>query len=349
LVAPACQVAVLQWQDGGGITQVLCDELAALGHHSVRVDGSAYIPSAIDVVFSFGPYGHILPTLTQLARLPPEERPVYVHWNTEGLPDPRIPWSLLSLIGRWRSWLGRTAAQASHPVRYLTTFPPLSWAHARMQRYRYLGDYLYAHRRGWIDVFADTSAVYTRIRARHGMPTLYAPWGGTPRWYEDLALERDIDVLWMGKRATQRRDRLLNRLRRELEARNVRMYVADGVENPFLYQGERTRYLNRAKITLNLTRTWYDDNFSRMAMAAPNRSLFVSEPLLPHCPQLEPGVHYVSAPVAELADVILYYLNHDQERERIAKNAYRAMTVDVSLRRTVESIMDAARSVRRAN
>jgi hypothetical protein len=349
VVAPACQVAVLRWDGGGGITQVLCDELAALGYDPRPVSGSAGIPPDTDVVFSFGPYGQILPALTRLARLDPVERPVYVHWNTEGLPDPRIPWSLLSSIGRWRSWLGRAAAEPRHPMRYLTGFPPLSWANMRMQRYRFLGDYLYAHRHGWIDVFADTSAVYAQIRTQHGMPTLYAPWGATPRWYADLRLERDIDVLWMGKRATRRRNRLLDRVCRELEARDVRMYIADAVQNPFLFEEERTQYLNRAKITLNLTRTWYDDNFSRFAMVAPNRSLFVSEPLLPHCPQLEPGVHYVSAPVEELVDVILYYLAHEEERMEIVENAYRAVTVAAPLRKTIETMMNAARSARRAD
>jgi len=152
----------------------------------------------------------------------------------------------------------------------------------------------------------------------------------------------------MGKRATRRRDRLLNRVCRELGKRNVRVHVADGVQNPFIFGQERTRYLNRAKITLNLTRTWYDDNFSRLAMAAPNRSLFVSEPLLPHCPQYKPGVHYVSTPVEELPRVILYYLAHEEERLQIVENAYQATTAVAPLRRTVESIMDAAHSVRRA-
>jgi hypothetical protein len=65
--------------------------------------------------------------------------------------------------------------------------------------------------------------------------------------------------------------------------------MADNEENPFIFGETRTAFLNRAKITLNITRTWYDDNFSRFAYAVPNRSLVVSEPLLPHCPEYEAG------------------------------------------------------------
>ena len=83
-----------------------------------------------------------------------------------------------------------------------------------MHRFRYLGDYYYAYRKGWIDVLADSSALFARIRSKHGLPTLFAPWGVTPRWYADLNLERDIDVLWMGTWGTRRRRRILDQIAR---------------------------------------------------------------------------------------------------------------------------------------
>jgi len=334
------QVGIVQFSHGEGIAQVLCDELIALGHTPVCLSSSV-IPNEVDVVFSFGPYGNFLSVPSQLASMPVERRPTFVHWNTEGLPDLRLAWRLMSTMGTCRSWMGRLADSDNRWVRFLASEPPLSWINARMFRFRYVGDYYYAHRRGWMDVFADSSTIYARLHAKHGLPTIFAPWGATPRWYDNLKLERDIDVLWMGKRATKRRHNLLNRVRSELQAHGVQVHVADGVENPFIFGEERTQFLNRAKITLNLTRTWYDDNFSRFAMACPNRSLVVSEPLLPHCPYYEPGIHYVSAPTEILAETILYYLEHEEERLRIAENAYELVTTVLTFQNSIKTIMDA--------
>jgi hypothetical protein len=214
-----------------------------------------------------------------------------------------------------------------------------------MLRFRYLGDYYYAHRRGWIDIFADTSEIYAEIHRRKGLPTIVAHWGATPRWYKDLGLARDIDVLWMGTRGTQRRSIILDRVRSELEAHGVRMHIADGRENPFIFDDQRTIYLNRSKITLNITRTWYDDNFSRLAMAAPNRSLIVSETMLPHCPSFQAGIHFVSVPVKKLSETILYYLVHEEERLRIVDNAYQMVTTKLVFRESIKSIMDAAKQM----
>jgi len=214
-----------------------------------------------------------------------------------------------------------------------------------MLRFRYVGDYYYAHRRGWLDIFADTSEIYAEIHRQHGLPTIVAHWGATSQWYKDLGLERDIDVLWMGTRGTKRRSVILDRVRSQLEANGVRMHVADGKENPFIFNNERIYYLNRSKITLNITRTWYDDNFSRIVLAAPNRSLVVSETILPHCSRLLAGTHYVAAPVETLAETILYYLDHEEERLRIIDNAYHLVTTKLVFRESIKSIMDAVSQV----
>ena len=149
----------------------------------------------------------------------------------------------------------------------------------------------------------------------------------------------------MGTRGTKRRSVILDRVRSQLEANGVRMHVADGKENPFIFGDDRIYYLNRSKITLNITRTWYDDNFSRIALAAPNRSLVVSEMILPHCPSFLPAIHYVSVPVENLAKTILYYLDHEEERLRIVDNAYHLVTTKLLFRESIKSIMDAVNQV----
>jgi hypothetical protein len=334
-------VAIPHGKEIDGISEVISDELIALGYQPAFFKIGSSLPKKAEVVFSFGPYGNFLTIPRQLARMPPKQKPIFVHWNTEGIPDLRIPWKLMSSVSGWRSWLGRLQDSRNGSAKIPGTGWLDSLLETRMLRFRYLGDYYYALRRGWLDIFADTSEIYADLHRQHGLPTIVAHWGATARWYRDLGLERGIDVLWMGTRGTKRRSLILDRVRGELEAHGVRIHVADGQENPFIFGDERIEYLNRSKITLNITRTWYDDNFSRIALAAPNRSLIVSEPVLPHCPSFIAGTHYVSVPVDSLAETILYYLDHEEARLRIVEDAYHLVTTKLVFRESIKSIMDA--------
>jgi hypothetical protein len=337
-------VAVIHWGGQHTLAECIADELTALGHRSIVFPASHPIPAAVDVLFTFHPYGKLAPIARQLAQRPAAERPFWVHWNTEGLPDLRIPWPAVVAAGALRSWLERCLDADSRLARRLSRRPPFSYLETRVLRYRYVGDYHYLYRHGLLGLLADSSEIYTRLHRRSGIPTVAAPWGASARWYRDLGCQRDIDVLWMGYRATRRRSRHLDQVREALGRHGVQMHVADNVEQPFIYEDERTHMLNRAKITLNLTRAWHDDNISRLTMAMPNRSLVVSEPLLPHCPAYTPGVHYVAAPVPELADRILYYLSHDEERLAMVERAYQLATEVMPLRRSAQRIFAAMES-----
>ncbi len=214
------------------------------------------------------------------------------------------------------------------------------------KRYRFHGDYEYAYRKGWLHILSDTSHIYSQIRSSIGLPTLYAPWGASQRWYKDLGTERDIDVLWMGTRGSQRRSRILNQVFNELRFKGLNLYIADNEENPFIFGEERTSLLNRAKITLNITRTWYDDNYSRFSMACPNRSLVVSEPVLPHCTEFKANIHYVSAKIEDLANTIMYYIEHEEERRRIVDHAYALMMDGLKFEKSLRKMFAAAKQHR---
>ena len=316
------QVAVIEWEaEEDGLPQVIYNELSRLGHSPIYFPHDTEIPQDADVIFSFGPYGNFLNIGRQISCLPSQERPTWAHWNTEGLPGLLLPWVFVKYLGAFRSYIGRFGENGGRSEQLLYNLLLKPWEN-RALRFRYVGDYYYAYRKGLLNVFSDSSTIYAQIHQSHGLPTIVAPWGGTPIWYNDLGIDRDLDVLWMGQRGSNRRSRSLDRIREELFKRGVEIYVADNLENPFIFGKERTEYLNRAKITLNLTRTWFDDNFSRFAMAAPNHSLIVSEPLLPHCPQYIAGKHYVSAQKEKLAERIVYYLENDDRRKSITDDAY---------------------------
>ena len=343
MVSETCSsVALVKWEDNAGdIEAAIHCELTNLGHRAIYFKYDEAIPAGVDVVFSFAPYRNFLQIPRQLDGMPAKERPIFVHWNTEGLLDLSIPQWAGMTMGAFRSWVGRLNDSEAHWTQTLMRYSPLRLINSRMRGSLRLGDYHYAHRKGWLDVFADISAVYARRFSEQGLPTIHAPFGTSPLWYAHLGLERDIDVLWMGMRGTRRRGKILDRLEQKLDARGVRFHMTDGIKNPFVLGEARTRLLNRAKITVNILRTWWSENSLRFALAAPNRSLIVSEKILPHSPAYKPGVHYVSAPVDKLAESILYYLEHEQERLRIVENAYQLATEEMKFGKSVKIIMEA--------
>lgn len=325
------RVAVPEWVEDDGIATMIGFELEQMGHDPVLFFFDRNIPKDVDYLLTFGPYNKILPIWQNNARLALSHRPVVIHWNTEGMPDLRIPPKVVRALGAMRSKIGRMGYSGSIFDHFLS-----------FKRYRYHGDYEYACRNGWLHVLSDTSHIYSQIRSKIGVPTLYAPWGASQRWYEDLGLERDLDVLWMGKRGSQRRSHILDHVFRKLKLKGLNVYIGDDEEDPFIFGKERTRHLNRAKITLNITRTWYDDNFSRFTMACSNRSLVVSEPVLPHCTEFKENVHYVSAKIEDLANTIVYYLEHEEERRQIVDNAYKLMMSELKFEKSLRKMFAAA-------
>jgi glycosyltransferase involved in cell wall biosynthesis len=334
------RVAVVQWGPHDGLTEALGRELVEQGHAVTPFLYDQPLPEAAEVVLTFAPYGPFLPIAQQVGRLPAARRPLLVHWSTEGFPDPRLPWAAIAGLGTARSWLGTQAASPSASRRRLAALRPVAWLNRRFFRFRYVGDTLHAWRRGWLSVYAEVSEMYAGIYRRHGLPAQFVPWGTSPLWHADLKLERDIDVLWMGKRRNGRRSGLLDRVRARLEPHGVKMYVADGVERPFIFGDERTRLLNRAKITLNVKTKWYNSGFTfRFHMVAGNRSLVVSEQFMPHVSRYQPGVHFAVAPPERLAETILYYLEHEDERRALAENAYQLATTELTLGNSVRALM----------
>ena len=86
----ATSVAVIQWEKGDGISEIIADELSALGYTPFTFLFSSSIPEGVSFVFSFGPYGDFLRAI-RARKNASKKRPKFIHWNTEGLPDLRIP------------------------------------------------------------------------------------------------------------------------------------------------------------------------------------------------------------------------------------------------------------------
>jgi hypothetical protein len=329
-LAHGLNVALVKWNTHDELAEALAAELVRAGYRPQFFMYDAAIPSGVDKVLTFAPYGKFLPIARQVGMFPPHARPFLAHWNFEGVPNQRWPWAFVYLLSVLRS-----------------RFDNLPWLGRRMFRFRYMGDYFFAYRQGWLKLLASVSPVIARLHSAHGLPAQLIPWGTSPDWFADMQLDRDIDVLWMGKRRNARRGHWIDSVRADLEKHGVRFYMADNIEHPFIFGSERTGILNRAKITLNVKTSAQSNGFTfRFHMAAGNRSLVVSEAFVPQPSYYRAGEHFVWAPPEQLAATILYYLEHDGERRALAENAFQLVTTEMTLQNSVGALMRHVEHVR---
>lgn len=338
-------VAIVEWGTFDALAQAIGNEVQRAGYAPSYFRFDSPPPQDASIILTFAPYGRWMQIPYALSQRQP--RPLLVHWNTENPPDLRLPWAVMKPISDARAWMDRLHESPNSRTQQLLKAPPLRALDTRLSKFRYVGEYHYTARRGWLNVFAESSEIYADLHTRHGLPTRVVPWGTVPDWGADLKLERDIDVLWFGQRRSPRRSRLLDRVRGELRARGIEMYVADGVEKPFVHGAARTELLNRAKITLNLLPTWYDHAFPyRFHVAAVNRSMVLTEPMLRHCSLYEEGTHYVSAPIPQLAERLAYYVAQDGERRTITEQAYELVTTRMTMGHSVRALLKYAEEAR---
>jgi hypothetical protein len=314
------RLGVISWEPGDGLAREAAKSFRQLGHVTVDIWFEDILPEGLDAVFSYGPFGSLVPLANQLVAIPQDDRPALIFWLTEQLPNPLLPKSLVALAGRARSRLERYAYRQNDAG--LWRLRP-GWASLtrKANRFRYCGDLLWMQEAGILTLLVLGSPFNNAYLNALGLHTYRPPQSFRGEMGADLNLPRDVAVLWLGKTATRRRRRNLERVRSDLAARGIDTLVVDGVENPYIFGEARTDLLNRTCIVLNLLRTPWDSHAQRFQLAALNRALVVSEPCVQHTDFL-PGEHFVVAPVEKLAETVEYYLRHEEERQQITDRAY---------------------------
>lgn len=295
------------------LSELGCDDV-------IHFSFDAKLPEGQDFIIIFGPFSSLVPVVKQLIAYPKSERPSLIFLMTEQLPDPGLPEWFRYGFGRLRSRAERMAYY-QRPEGDWRLRKGTRWLTIIGYRYRYYGDLFWMQQEEILTTLSIGSFwTADRLRA-NGLNPIVLPRSYSPSFGRDLNLERDIPVIWIGKMGSARRRSLVNKIRDQLRSRGVEMLVIDGEENSYVFGEERTVLMNRTKIALNLLRQKWDDNSSRYSLAAANRTLIVTEPTLPHTP-FESGVHLVEAPVDQIAETIVYYLSHDEERQHMVDQAY---------------------------
>jgi hypothetical protein len=332
------RIGVVHWNRiGEELAERFGDVMTDAGHDVVPMASDEQLPGGFDAVFVHGPFGSLVPLGNQLLRQPPATRPALVWWLTEQLWNPALPdWVALPLACM-RSRAERMAFQPLDGG--WTIAPSRRWLTRRGTRYRYFGDFRWLGEAGVLTVLAVPSPITQTFLRRRGVDSVLAFCGAHPRWESPIEVERDIPVLWLGMSGSRRRRRLVDALEQALHARGIPLHRVDGVINPAVHGDERSRLLRRTKIVVNLMRQPWDCNILRFYLSAPNRTLMITEPILRHTP-VQPGVHLVEAPFAQLADTIARYLSDDKAREHISNAAYELVTKELTMANGIRRILD---------
>ncbi len=344
------RIALVSWDTTDELAESIHAELQQLGHRPILFAPNESLPSPIDVVLTFAPYERWWPIARQIpSRQITNDRPIFVHWNFEGQPDFRLPSTFTFGLASARAFIDRLNDSPRRWPRWLVRHAPLSFVAQRMKKFRYLGENRFATRQKILDLLIESSVLYADRYRRQNVSVQHIHWGTSHKWYAALNLKRDIDVVWLGIRRTQRRSQNLDRVRCELARHGIHMHVIDDIERPFVFRGERIEILNRAKITLNLLPTINDNNFPfRFHQAAGNRSMVVSETFLPHDRVYVAGKHYVSSSLEAIVDTIKFYLEHDTERQQVAENAYQLVTTELTLRNSLIALIEKIDQVKKS-
>jgi hypothetical protein len=162
----------------------------------------------------------------------------------------------------------------------------------------------------------------------------YIPFGYHKAFGEMLDLERDIDVLFLGRINSRKREKLLDNLNKDLSAKGIKLKIVD--KDCFGY--ERTKLFNRAKIALDLPRVSWDFGPERFFIAMSCGAMLVSEGLCSKEP-FKPDMHYIQSKETDLADTIEYYLKDEEKRRSIADNAYEFVTQEHRLEKSISEIL----------
>ena len=288
-------------EKAGHIVHQFCD---------CTLDGSRY-----DVIVALGEAIFREGLRSRLERTPKRERPLVVAWHFDPLPPPRAS-------GLW--WPVPGLHEFARIVLRRYAFDP----YTNYVRLRDLA------RSGIADLIAVSSNGRVEFLAERGITAYYAPLGYFPELGHDLGIQRDLDVLFLGDLLVGRRRRIVRRLRK----RGVPVQAVGDFHDPAYWGENRTRLLNRTKIFLNIPRFRGEFAGMRMALAAANKTMVISEPLYWPAPFV-PGRHFISAELDEMPDAVAWYLEHEEERERIAAEAHRLVVEEFTLERSVRTLL----------
>ena len=132
-----------------------------------------------------------------------------------------------------------------------------------------------------------------------------------------------------------RSSQLLAAVQKDLATAGVKVEVVGDQ----CYGQDRTGLLNRARIVLHLHNFAWDPPWLRLLLATSCGAMMVSEPIADNS-LYQPGIHFIHAPINQLAATILHYLENESERKKIVQTAQKFVSTEVTLQASVRAMVN---------
>jgi glycosyltransferase involved in cell wall biosynthesis len=192
----------------------------------------------------------------------------------------------------------------------------------------------------WIDFVFTSTVSRKKLLNKSSINATLLPVGYHRSWGYNMSLERDVDVLFLGHlhKKRGRRVKILNNLKDSLKANGYELMI---VSNDCFGQ-ERTKLLNRTKILIDVVRMPWEIPGMRLMMAMSCGAMVISTGFKGDPFPYILNKHFVDVDMEQLAEAIVYYLQNDSERCKIAQEAQQfvneQLTLENNLKIAVETI-----------
>lgn len=194
----------------------------------------------------------------------------------------------------------------------------------------------------WCDCVAVSTMPRRRLLIEMGIPCEYAPLGYHPLWGTDRGGDRDLDVVFLGHIKRTGRERLVSRIARQLAKAGAKFMVVDHD----CYGEDRTKLLNRAKISLDLVKSTWEMPVMRLLISMGCGALVVSNCSVDPYPFREE--HLVRVDSDSLASAILEHLHNEPVRRRKVEEARCHVTSELAWSPIVSRVLQRALAPHRA-
>jgi len=207
-----------------------------------------------------------------------------------------------------------------------------TWKHIRgiLENWQSVLD---SHNEGWMDHLVASTDQRRHFFMNRGMAAHFIPVGAHEFMGRDLNIQRDILVGFLGSIRKGRRASILENLGDRLKERNISLIPVERG----LHGEQRCEWLYRTRILVNLYNYSWSSAWIRFLMAARCGALVVSEPMNDRHP-MTAGVHYVTATLNKMPDVIPGLLEEPETIERITSAAATLCQNELTLLNAVKKL-----------
>ncbi|MEO7368341.1 MAG: glycosyltransferase [Gemmatimonadaceae bacterium] len=313
-----------------GRPEFISKTLRASNYSVTETADDAINPSDADVVWIQDNINWFPTLRRQLFQMPKVRRPFVVVWLTEPLRLPSAAgYPPVSLNAREIAKIVLRDARATDP-------------YTNYQRLKQAAE------RGVPDLLVVSSRSRQTFLAEKGIESEFVPLGYYEGLGRDMQVSRDIDVLFLGTLDDPRHRTSVEYLR----SNGVAIHALGDWHDPKYWDDARTLLINRTRIFLNIQRNAGELSGHRMILGMANMAMVLSEPIFDPFPY-EPGRHYLSASLPQMADTIDLYLADDKARNEIAAAGHEfvttRLTMDQSVSRIVSMIEERSQKGERMN